>query len=315
MFSLRNRLFSVMTWNIYQGADFAPIFAPGDIEKHVAGVYRQFLATNFLKRAKAIARQIILEKPDIIGLQEAVLVELVPPNSHCVLYDFADILINELSNWGMKYSVAAQNYGNLAELPSTLGNKVRYRDRNVILIRDKMVKVVKKEEANFLENLTVPLNGQPFTILRGWCAIDVCVHGHVLRIVNTHLEPLNTSVQVAQGNELLNGPGNTALPLIFIGDFNSNANGAGATYENLIAAGFEDTWSVNNHSEGFTAHQDADLLNPYSSLNERIDLILTKNIDKWKVLYEKLVGEAKFDRTFSRLWPSDHAGIIAKFKL
>lgn len=80
-----------MTWNIYQGADLAPIFTPGDIQKHVTEVFRQFLATNFPERAKAISSQIISEKPDIIGLQEAVLVELVPPNSPSVVYDFAPI--------------------------------------------------------------------------------------------------------------------------------------------------------------------------------------------------------------------------------
>ena len=84
MNSPRDFLLSAITWNIYQGADLTPIFtaAPDKIPERVTEVFRQFLATNFPRRARAIAHQIILGKPDIIRLQEAVLVELVPPNSH-----------------------------------------------------------------------------------------------------------------------------------------------------------------------------------------------------------------------------------------
>lgn len=73
-------LFSVMTWNLYLGADLTPIFtaAPEQIPERITEVFRQFLATNFPRRAKAIARQIALVQPDIIGLQESVLVELIP---------------------------------------------------------------------------------------------------------------------------------------------------------------------------------------------------------------------------------------------
>lgn len=103
-------------------------------------------------------------------------------------------------------------------------------------------------------------------------------------------------------------------PIFTPGDIHANGTGT-ATYGNLIAAGFEDTWSVPVYGDGFTSNQDADLLNPYSSLIERIDLILMKNMDKWKVVEDALVGEDQSDRTYSRLWTSDHAGIIAKFKL
>jgi endonuclease/exonuclease/phosphatase family metal-dependent hydrolase len=320
MFSLGSRVLSVMTWNIYQGADLAPIFAanpdiPGDLEKRVTNVFRQFLATNFQERAKAIARQIILEKPDIIGLQEAVLVELIPPKSPCVEYDFVDILLNELACRGMKYCVAARNQNSSAKLPSSLGNKIRFTDRDVILIRKGAVKVINKQESNFVNNLTISFNNKMFTILRGWSYIDAYFQGHMFRMVNTHLEPLHQGIQVAQGTELIDGPGKTDLPLIFIGDFNSKADGTGtATYGNLIAANFKDTWNASVYGDGFTAHQDADLLNAYSSLDERIDLILTRNINNWDVVKDILIGEDQADRTNTRLWPSDHAGIVAKFK-
>lgn len=48
---------------------------------------------------------------------------------------------------------------------------------------------------------------------------------------------------------------------------------------------------------------------------ERVDLILIKNKDNWKVMKDELAGETQESRTYSRLWPSDHAGVAAEFKL
>ena len=320
MNSSENGLLTVMTWNIYLGADLTPIATatPSQIPKRVTEVFRQFLATNFPKRARAIAHQILKEKPDIIGLQEAVLFELVPPNSHRVIYDFIDILLNELECEGIQYRLVASNQGNTTELPSSAGNLIRFTGgRDAILVRKESdVKVIDTQVNNFKTNLRVPIGGIPRTVLLGWSAIDACIHGHMFRLVNTHLEPLSPAVQVAQGNELLSGPGVTTLPLIFIGDFNSNANGSGTpTYSNMITAGFEDTWLIAGAGDGFTCCQDPDLLNAESQLSERIDFILIKNKDGWEVVKAKLVGEEQSDRTYSRLWPSDHAGVVANFIL
>lgn len=317
---LRNRLFSVMTWNIYQGSDSAPIFTPSPIPipERVTEAFRQFLATNFPKRARAIARQIILEKPDLIGLQEAVIVKLIPPSpAKEVVYDFVDILLNELESRGLHYTVAAHRESPAVVLPEASGNNISLIDREAILVRkDSNVKIIQTQHDNFKSNLELEVGNLTFKVVRGWASVDACICGHKFRMVTTHLEPLSTKVQEEQGNELLAGPGQTDLPLIFAGDFNSNASVSGSTtYGNLIAAGFEDTWIIGGHGDGFTCCQDADLLNVESQLSERIDLILIKNRDGWKVSEDELVGEAQTDRTKTRLWPSDHSGVIAKFIL
>lgn len=81
--SSRSVPLSIMTWNIYIGADLTPLLSatPKLIPKHVTNVFRQFIATNFSKRARVIAQQIILKEPDIIGLQEVALWEFIPPYS------------------------------------------------------------------------------------------------------------------------------------------------------------------------------------------------------------------------------------------
>lgn len=311
---------SFMTWNIYEGAEVTPLLTatPAQIPERVTEVFRQFLATNFPQRVKAIARQIVLKKPDLIGLQEAAVWELIPPNSRSVVYDFVKILLRALKRQGLHYRVAAQNRNFTAELPSSTGNLVRLTDRDVILVRkQKKVKVLRKMTANFKTNVQIQIAGQPFTILRGWSAIDVKVHGRrKFRLVNTHLDPDSPAVQIAQANELLTGPGATKLPVVFTGDFNSNPNGSGTqTYGNLIAAGFQDTWVQSGKGNGFTCCQDPDLLSATSLLNERIDLILFKEKKDWKAIKAELVGEAQRDRTPTRLWPSDHAGVVATLQL
>lgn len=317
--SLHDIKLSVMTWNIYLGADLTPILAPGPepLPQRVTEIFHKFLATDIPRRARAIAYQIFTKKPDIIGLQEAEIWELIPPNCHKTEYDFVTILLHILECWGMKYKIAAQNYNVKVALPDNTGNIISLTDRDVILIRDwEYIEVTQKQEANFKTNLQLEIAGQPLTILRGWSAIDACFCEDPFRIVNTHLEPNSPDVQLAQADELLEGPWNTNLPLIFIGDFNSPADGTGtATYKNLIAAGFKDAWiEANGGDNGFTCCQNADLLNPHSLLNERIDLILLKNKPAWNVVKADLIGEKEKDRTCTGLWPSDHAGVISKLK-
>lgn len=315
----QNARFTFMTWNIYFGASLIPLFTatPAQIPQRVTEVYRQFLATNFPERAKAIALQIASKKPDIIGLQEAEIWELIPPNANPVVYDFVGILLNELKRMGVQYEVAALNRNTDVVLPSSTGNLVRRIDRDAILVRKtEEIKVINKMEANFNVNLQVQVAGQSFTLLRGWSAIDVSVRGCTFRTVNTHLEPLSPAVQVAQANELLGGPAQTKLPLVFLGDFNSNADGSGTpTYMNLINAGFEDAWVAAGNSSGLTCCQDPDLLNAESQLQVRIDLILFREKNDWNAVNADVVGEDQKSRTPSRLWPSDHAGVFAKLEL
>ena len=146
----------------------------------------------------------------------------------------------------------------------------------------------------------------------------------LFRSITTHLDgdclDFTSAIQVAQANEILHGPANTALPVIWVGDFNSNADGPNVdsfntpTYGNLIAAGFEDAWRIENpDNPGFTCCQAADLLNPVSALSRRIDLVLFRG--DFEVEDVDIVGEDLDDRTPSGLWPSDHAGVVTTLEL
>jgi len=305
---------SFLTWNIFQGFDVAPLFiaSPDQLPEVVTQVFRQFLATNFPVRAKVIAEAIASEKPDLIGLQEAVRIELIIPTFRTVTYDFIGILLEALEERGLKYEVAARNKNVRAKLPDSNGNLIKFWERNAVLIhKGHKLDVIRKQEANFLTNLTVPLGGQPFTILRGWSYIDVKIDGKVFRMINTRLDPTVEDIRNAQAAEILQGPANTRLPVVIMGDLNAPPNSS--TNNLFINAGFEDTWNKVGEGPGVTAEQNPDLLNAVSLLNQRIDYILFKN--GWEPIEAELVGESQKDRTKTGLWPSDHAGVSASLYL
>ncbi|WP_238883851.1 endonuclease/exonuclease/phosphatase family protein [Clostridium sp. YIM B02551] len=317
MYPRRNIGLSVMTWYIYDGTDLTRLFSttPQEVPQRVTEVYRQFLATNIHERAKAIARQIALKKPDIVGLQEAVIVEFIPPNAHKIVYNFVDILLCELARHGIRYRLVAQNFNSDITLPASTGNLVRLIDRNAILVRrESDVEIISTQAANYGTNYQAQIGGQSFTILRGWVAVDALIRGKKFRLVNTQLERLSAQVQAAQASELISAQANTNLPLILLGDFNANASvPVSPIYTLFVTLGFKDTWVVGGVGDGFTAFQDDDVLNAISSLSRRIDLIFTRN--GFDALNDELVGEAQEDRTCTRLWPSTHAGVFSRLQL
>ncbi len=130
--------------------------------------------------------------------------------------------------------------------------------------------------------------------------------------VTTHLKPNSATVQLAEAPELAQKAGDTALPLVFAGDFNANASSSSdptfATYQALIDAGFYDAW-IRRDNPGYTCCQAPNLLNFQPTLDHRIDLILLRGDLSIRMI--NLVGDQQSDRTPSGLWPSDHAGVVA----
>jgi endonuclease/exonuclease/phosphatase family metal-dependent hydrolase len=316
MMNIGSDQISFLTWNLYLGTDITPLLSapPNQLPYQVTNVVRQVMDTNFPDRVKAIAQQIAEKKPDLIGLQEAVRWQFAIPNTGYVTVDFVKLLLSELKKRGCYYNIAAQNRNVFVKYPDSNGNVVQLLDRDVILITDDPnLKIIKKKETNFHSNLIIRNLWQSFKILRGWSSIDVCKNGKMFRLINTHLET-KSAIQVEQAKEILNGPANSKIPLVVIGDLNSNGNRTGTpTYGILIDNGFQDLWINAANGLGFTCCQEPDLLNEVSKLNNRIDFILFKN--GWKPHHANLVGDKLQDRTPTGLWPSDHAGVFGELNL
>ena len=193
---------------------------------------------------------------------------------------------------------------------------VRATNQDAIIAADK-VQTSNVQSGHYQNQLTFSTFLGPVSVTRGWGSADVTVRGQSFHLVGTHLESFSTAVQIAQANELLQGPARSTLPVVLAADFNAVANNPNdptyATYSEIVNAGFVDTWPVANPNDpGLTCFQDPLLLNPASSLSQRIDLIFSRGDSR--VRWATLVGADPTDKTSSGLWPSDHAGVLSALK-
>lgn len=323
---------TVMSRNLYFGTDLGPVIAAqtqAEFVTRVAAAFTQAQATDFAGRAKAWAAEIDAARPHLIGLQEAVLWRTqTPPNfspipdATTVEADFVALLLAELRARGLRYEVVKAQDGYDVEAPGlfpTGFKDVRLTQREVILARrDGALKLSNAQGGQYAARITIPtVIGVPVVLPWAWASVDGTFHGQTFRFATTHLDPISGAAQQAQAAEFLAGPGNTTLPIIWLGDFNSDAEGtvitgvphATATYGNIIAAGFSDTWRQSHPGDhGFTCCQATDLLNATSELDVRVDLVLTRG--PFVVEAASIVGDEVTDRLPSGLWPSDHAGVV-----
>jgi hypothetical protein len=336
---------TVMTRNLYLGANLdqaiAAIFSgnPDTIIQAATATWASVVATNFPERAEVLADEIAHSQPHLVGLQEVSLYRTGLPDTFSdnptparrVRLDYLEILLEELDERDLHYAPVAvtKNFDveNPGETAPGVLQDIRLTDRDVILARTDLpsseLKLSNVQTANFHTNVSLPIGdtGQFVTILRGWGSVDFTSGGRKFRFINTHLEQEGffNQVQVAQGNEILSGPANTSLPVILVGDYNSRADGTGTpTYSNLTGAGFADAWSVTHPGElGNTFGHEPLLRNTTVNLTQRIDLVLYRGSlsNSLSALDADVVGDEQGERTPSGLWPSDHAGLLARIGL
>ena len=324
---------TVMTQNLYVGLDVEPVIAAvlgGDPDQLVAAVkagWDAARASDFPARARRIAQVIAEKRADVVGLQEVSVFRIQDPSDFSVIpnaeefaLEFITPLLQALLDLGLRYDFAGFVINSDIELPGlrddfTCCLDVRLTDLDIILVRHGLGRVRHSQRGNFATNLSFPTPDGPFAIKRGWVAVDLKVGDDVVRFVTTHLEPTHAGIQFAQGLELIEGPLNTHLPVVVLGDFNSRADELGtATYGLLVSTGLDDTWATAHpRKRGYTCCQAPDLLNPKPTLSERIDIIFTRG--PFDVLDADVVGDRQRDRTPSGLWPSDHAGVTSTIRL
>ena len=258
------RPITVMTRNLYLGADLDPVIAAastgGDVFKAVSDAWATIVGTDFNSRAEALADEIEASEPMLVGLQEVTLYRTGefqdPTPAKHVEYDYLKILLDALNKRGLHYAPVAlpehdpipkdptKNTNNFdAELPGDTDispdhvypQDIRITDYDVILKRTDLPaskpqpQFTNVRTGHFANHVTLPIGVE---LKRGWGSVDVALRGQTFRFINTHLEPESldaevNKIQEAQGNEILAGPANpnTNLPVILVGDFNSRADG------------------------------------------------------------------------------------------
>jgi endonuclease/exonuclease/phosphatase family metal-dependent hydrolase len=142
---------------------------------------------------------------------------------------------------------------------------------------------------------------------RGWASIDVTYQGTPVRVIVTHLE-VSPNEGTDQANELLTGPAGTGLPVVVGADINSGPGTTTGAYDTLAAA-MTDTWTATKpHDPGMTwALHGEDGLPEQTTPSQRIDVVFTRGL---RPVTDIQVGTD--DLTPSGLYPSDHAGIVAR---
>ena len=113
--SLDTEPLTVMTYNVYVGADMIPLLGITnllEVPGAVAGLYDTVIASDFPGRAAAIATGIKAHQPHLIALQEISLIRTQTPGDRLtggepaeeVVLDFLEVLMDALQTAGLKLS-------------------------------------------------------------------------------------------------------------------------------------------------------------------------------------------------------------------
>jgi len=333
----------VMTRNVYLGAEIQSIASSDTIEEFLAGAQKaleQAAANNFTERAEALAEEIVEKNPHLVGLQEVYNFTINGSNGPLPFHDYLEDLTAALEAQGAEYRVAAVVKNLDITIPMSEDLSVGVIDRDVILARsDVNTEVVDLSVTGFcresldgcnynvVASAVTPVG--PINTERGVVAVDAVVENFPVRFFNTHLEnrnvdptnPLSPFIQAAQAFELigfLSLPTTLNAPVIVAGDINSSPEHWPIgeiipPYMQLEMAGYVDTWTLRpGKPPGFTCCQAENLLNPESNLYERVDVIFSS--EPPINTKANVIGNDEAYKTPSGLWPSDHAGVMARIE-
>ena len=300
----------VATYNLYLGADLSTLLGdlpPDELAARREEVERQLEATAFPTRAPAIAKALVEEEVDLVGLQEV----CTWRRDGRLMWDYSRLLLDALEDLGAPYDVVAEQssfHGSGEVERDGRAVPMELQGRNVVIRRRaSAAQVVDADSGTFGTALTVPLmNTADVSIRRGWCAVRCVVDGAGFTFVDTHTEAYDPVSRNRQRSELLEVLPDG--PLVLVGDFNARPDEVG------MPADLRDAWTEAGHrsEDGPTCCQSADLTDPQSRLDERIDYVWVRGLT---VEACTRVGAHTADCRQGGRWPSDHAGVVATLVL
>lgn len=360
--------FTVMSRNIYLGADVGvALELIPDMPAAAQFMWDQVNKNDFSKRSIALATEIQTYKPDVIGLQEATIwyCKKNAWSKKVEVFNFTDQLLEAL---GGSYVLASKD-GKTAFNPGYSINPIPFltmvkdptrfqklfgQDKAACGFQIGDALAIKKELSAQVINVgnteyeaSYSIVPTLMTIYRGYTWADIAIENIPVRFISTHLESIwdenkvpNAAKQAAQ---LVEDVRDTNMPLVVIGDFNSDprdprpANAANPglqptaseecpagsskcnAYRLMKEAGFNDagpdasdpttyTWGMNALLTG----PDPDRLKSAQGMGneygftDRLDYIFTKNgVD---VSTSQIIG-------FKAPYATDHAGVFAEFTI
>jgi endonuclease/exonuclease/phosphatase family metal-dependent hydrolase len=349
----KGKVSGVMTRNLYLGANLTPAIAAPSLDAFVAAtgqILREVTANDFPTRADGLAEEILRTKPDLVGLQEVALWRTAPPSLAPILgagpsattvrYDYLQLLLDELNDGPDRYEAVViqdefdleapgDENGIAGDGPAAQGIpnaeiNGRLTMRDVILARRGAgVQTANPQSGNFKALLTVPILGQGLTIKRGWTATDAKVRGSDwFRFVNTHLEAFDPaalvpSIRAQQAAELVapGGPATSDLPVVLVGDLNSDddtvAAGDQQAYLTLLAAGMVER----STDDPLSCCLNSSLLaegagGSVADFDHQVDHVMTRDPSQIELQSSTVTGLLPVNG----FWNSDHAGVFSALR-
>jgi len=250
---------TVMSRNIYLGADVSVALALiPDMPSAAQFMWEQVAATDFDSRVDSLAAELVQNRPDVVGIQEATQWMCRPSwfGSSTVVYDFLQQLLDAAEQAGTPYVIAEQG-GSQAMNPgysippipglTTVSDPETFQPifgadevacgftiGDAILVRADLADSISAVGTGDYEAKYV-VAPVIFEVPRGYSWADLQLPQGPVRIVTTHLEsawvPGAAPPSTLQAKELIDTTKNWSMPLVVLGDFNADPRdprGAGA---------------------------------------------------------------------------------------
>jgi hypothetical protein len=260
--------------------------------------------------------------------------------------DFLKLLMNQLNSGQQRYRLVIakpefdfQTWANTdgdenTGTPYGCDIEGRLTMRDAILARVGRVQTSNAKSGTFDTLLQVTPGGFPLNVTRGWTSVNAKTKGNSklsdtpsFRFVNTHLEAFdnqssnhtnqgtdvgNGQVRQAQANELIasGGPATGSLPVILVGDLNSDTRtpiipGDELADRDLLAAGFKEKSTY----DPLSCCLDASVLTTggggnVSQFDHKVDHVMTDDPHHLKLVESLVTGRYPHNG----FWDSDHAG-------
>jgi endonuclease/exonuclease/phosphatase family metal-dependent hydrolase len=183
------------------------------------------------------------------------------------------------------------------------------------------VKTSNASSGHYNTVLQYSLGGLPVPVTRGFNQADARVRGHKFHFVNTHLEafdsaatgnptnkgPVNRGqVRAAQAQQLISQALQSAMPVILVGDLNSNVPGVQPGDELAYQALLDNGFTERTANPASCCYNDPLLSNPNDpGLDHQVDHVMTHTPG---ITLKKAFQTTTFA---NGLWSSDHAGVGA----
>lgn len=241
---------TVMSRNLYLGSDVGvALKLIPDFPAAAQFMWNQVAATDFSKRAPLLAKEVIENDADVVGIQEAThwYCQKNLWSKKVIVFDFVKQFLEATKALGSEYVLAshenvdALNIGySIPAIPHlTMVKDAKtfqplfgsdkaacgFEIGDALVIKKSLAKSILKVGNSEYET-SYSIVPKIMTIYRGYTWIDLDFNGKTTRIISTHLESLwdkgKIPNSVLQTQQLIADTNATKMPLVIVGDFNSD---------------------------------------------------------------------------------------------